>query len=250
MKFALAGLAVALACIVVVVLVSGGDDEPAGPPPTRLAPDPPDTPPVEQPAPPPRPPFGAQLARRTQLRASPRGRVIATLGMRTEYGSARVLSVARRRPGWLGVLSERVGNSRVGWIPASSATLLHEPYTLHVDLSARELVVRRERRVVRRISVAVGRAGVATPTGRFAVTDRLRIEGPRGPYGCCALALTGRQPNVPQGWSGGDRIAIHGTSKESSVGTAASSGCLRARDGDMRWLLSKIPDGAPVRIRA
>jgi lipoprotein-anchoring transpeptidase ErfK/SrfK len=248
-RAALAGLALAIACVVVVVLVSGGDDEPA-PPPKRLAPAPSNTPPVQKPAPPPRAPFGAQLARRTQLRASPRGRVIAVLGMRTEYGSARVLSVVQRRPGWLGVLSERAGNGRVGWIPAAAATLLHEPYTLHVDLSKRQLVVRRERRVVRRLAVAVGRAGVTTPTGRFAITDRLRIEGPRGPYGCCALALTGRQPNVPQGWSGGDRIAIHGTSKESSVGTAASSGCLRALDRDMRWLLARVPDGAPVRIRA
>jgi lipoprotein-anchoring transpeptidase ErfK/SrfK len=249
-RAALAGLALAGACIVVVALLGGGDDATPGPPQIRVAPEPGDTPPAVQPAPPPRPPFGAQLARRTQLRASPGGRVIATLGMRTEYGSSRVLSVVRRSAGWLGVLSERVGNSRVGWIPARSATLLHEPYTLHVDLSARRLVVRHERRVVRRIVVAVGRAGVTTPTGRFAVTDRLRIEGSRGPYGCCALALTGRQPNVPQGWSGGDRIAIHGTSKESSVGTAASSGCLRARERDMRWLLARIPDGAPVRIRA
>lgn len=31
------------------------------------------------------------------------------------------------------------------------------------------------------------------------------------PYGCCVLALTGRQPNVPQGWKGGNRLAIHGT---------------------------------------
>lgn len=246
---ALAGLALAFACIVVVVLVSGGDDEP-GAPPTPVAPGPLGAPRAQKPAARPRAPFGAQLARRTQLRASPGGRVVAALGMRTEYGSARVLSVVERRGDWLGVLSERAGNGRVGWIPASSATLLHEPYTLHVDLSERQLVVRHERRVVRRLAVAVGRAGVATPTGRFAVTDRLRIAGPRGPYGCCALALTGRQPDVPQGWTGGDRLAIHGTSKESSVGTAASSGCLRARDRDIRWLLARIPDGAPVRIRA
>jgi lipoprotein-anchoring transpeptidase ErfK/SrfK len=243
---ALAGVAAVFVAAVVatVVLLSGGADEP-GPPPKRVAP----APRVQVPPPPLRAPFGAQLARRTQLRASPGGRVIAALGRRTEYGSARVLSVVRRRSGWLGVLSERAGNGRVGWIPAAAATLLHQPYTLHVDLSKRELVVRHERRVVRRLAVAVGRAGVTTPTGRFAVTDRLRIEGAGGPYGCCALALTGRQPDIPQGWTGGDRIAIHGTSKESSVGTAASSGCLRALDRDMRWMLARIPDGTPVRIR-
>ncbi len=71
-----------------------------------------------------------------------------------------------------------------------------------------------------------------------------------GPYGCCALALTGRQPNVPQGWTGGDRIAIHGTNKEDSLGTPASSGCLRASDRDMRWMMKRIAVGAQVRIRA
>jgi lipoprotein-anchoring transpeptidase ErfK/SrfK len=140
-------------------------------------------------------------------------------------------------------------NSRAGWIPAASATLLHEPYTLLVDLSDREIVVHHEGRPVRHITVAVGRPGTTTPTGRFAVTDRLRIAGGSA-YGCCALALTARQPNVPQGWSGGDRVAIHGTSNEATIGTPASSGCLRAAERDMRWLLSVVPDGAPVRIRA
>jgi lipoprotein-anchoring transpeptidase ErfK/SrfK len=170
--------------------------------------------------------------------------------MHTGYGSARVLAVVGRRGRWLAVLSDHLGNSRRGWIPRESVTLLHVPYTLHVDLSRRRLVVRHDGRAVRRITVAVGRPGTTTPTGHFAVTDVLRITGPRGPYGCCALALTGRQPNVPQGWSGSDRIAIHGTTNEATVGTPASSGCLRARERDMRWLTKRIPLGAPLRIRA
>jgi len=249
---ALAGAAAALACIAAVVLLSPGREEGATPatttPPVRVVPPPRATAP--RPAPPPRPPFGAQLARRTQLRASPGGRVVTALGMRTGYQSARVLSVVGRRGDWLAVLSDHLPNSRAGWIPADSATLLHEPYTLHVSLSKRELVVRHEGRRVRRVTVAIGRPGTSTPTGRFAVTDRLRIAGPRGPYGCCALALTGRQPNLPQGWTTSDRLAIHGTSNEATLGTPASSGCLRASERDMRWLLARIPDGAPVRIRA
>jgi lipoprotein-anchoring transpeptidase ErfK/SrfK len=232
------------------LLLRAGADDANQPPRARIAPPPRGTPLTREPALPPRPPFGAQLARRTLLRASPGGRVILALGMRTGYGSARVMAVVARRGRWLAVLSPHVPNSRAGWIRAAHATLLHEPYTLHVDLSARELVVRHDGRPVRRVTVAVGRPGTSTPTGRFAVTDRLRITGGRGAYGCCALALTGRQPNVPQGWSGGDRIAIHGTSNAATVGTAASSGCLRAGDRDMRWLLGRIPLGAPVRIRA
>ncbi len=245
---AAAAIAFAFALVALLVL---RDDGSKPTPPLQVAPLPrAPQPPAERSPPRVRAPFGAQLARRTQLRASPGGRVITALGMRTGYGSARVMSVVRRRGDWLGVLSDHVPNSRVGWIPRDSATLLHEPYTLHIDLSRRELVVNREGRPLRRITVAIGRPGTTTPTGRFAVTDRLRITGPRGPYGCCALALTGRQPNVPQGWTGSDRIAIHGTTNEATIGTPASSGCLRAGDRDMRWLLARIPEGAPVSIRA
>jgi lipoprotein-anchoring transpeptidase ErfK/SrfK len=251
-RIAVALGATAAACaVVVVLLVSGGRDEPARRPATKPPPR------GELPGLPPqvagrpvRGPYGAQLVRRTQLRARPGGRVVRALGIRTGYGSARVLSVAGRRGRWLAVLSDHMANSRVGWIPVENVTLLHEPYTLHVDLSARELVVHHEGRRVRRITVAVGRPGTTTPTGRFAVTDLLKIDGGHAAYGCCALALTGRQPNVPQGWSGGDRIAIHGTSNEATLGTPASSGCLRASDHDMRWLLARVALGTPVQIRA
>jgi hypothetical protein len=249
-------IAVALALlggagVAVALVLGGGGEKPA----TRPAARPPDAeiPPGLPPRAADRPvrgPYGAQLARRTQLRARPGGRVVRALGTRTGYGSARVLAVVGRRGPWLAVLSDHLPNSRAGWIPADSVTLLHEPYTLHVDLSRRELVVHREGRPVRRVTVAVGRAGNTTPTGHFAVTDLLRIRGGNSAYGCCALALTARQPNVPQGWSGGDRIAIHGTAHEASLGTPASSGCLRAGDRDIRWLLRRIPLGAPVRIRA
>jgi lipoprotein-anchoring transpeptidase ErfK/SrfK len=196
-------------------------------------------------------PIGARLVRRVQLRESPGGRVVRTLATRTEYGSERVLAVVAREPGWYGVLSESMPNSKAGWIPEDAVALRYEPYRLSIDLSARRLVVRLNGRVARRITVAIGRPGVETPTGRFGVTDSLRVSGDgHGPYGCCAIALTARQPNIPQGWTGGDRIAIHGTSNEATIGTAASSGCVRVGERDIRWLMERLPLGTTVRIRA
>jgi lipoprotein-anchoring transpeptidase ErfK/SrfK len=81
------------------------------------------------------------------------------------------------------------------------------------------------------------------------VTDTLRLIGD-GPYGCCAIALTARQRDVPQGWIGGDRVAIHGTNQPGSIGHAVSHGCLRAGEADLRWLLARIPLGTHVRIVA
>jgi len=195
-------------------------------------------------------PFGARLLRPVVLRARPGGRMLRSLGRRTPFGSKHVLAVVGSRPGWLAVLTPHMPNSRAGWIPADGAQLLFEPYTLRIDLSARSLVVRHRGRVKRRISVAVGRPGAATPTGRFAITDTLVTRRAGSPYGCCALALTGRQPNIVQGWTGGDRLAIHGTPAEHTVGTRATAGCMRARKADMRWLVARVPLGAPVRIAA
>jgi len=175
---------------------------------------------------------------------------VRTIGTTTGYGSERVLSVVARRGPWLGVLTDHMPNSRVAWIPQRSAELVHEPYRLDVDLSARRILVRREGRVVRRIGVAIGKPSTSTPTGRFAVTDTLRI-GPSNPeYGCCAVALTGRQPNLPPGWTVSDRLAIHGTPDEGAIGRAVSNGCLHAREADMRWLLRHVTLGARVQIRA
>jgi lipoprotein-anchoring transpeptidase ErfK/SrfK len=163
----------------------------------------------------------------------------------------RVCELCRpRRDGWLGVLSEERPNGRAGWIRAADAELLREPFRLRVDLSARRLTVRREGEVVRRIAVGVGAGATPTPTGRFAVTDLLEFADAGSPYGCCALALSGRQPAVPQGWTGGDRLAIHGTRSAESVGQARSLGCLRARERDLRWLLRRIPLGTRVDVRA
>ena len=195
-------------------------------------------------------PVGARIVRRTQLRRSPGGPVVQAIDTTTGYGSERVLSVVARRGRWLGVLTEHMPNSRAAWIPQDSAELLHEPYRLDVDLSARRIVVRREGRVVRRIGVAIGKPSTSTPVGRFAVTDTLRIPRSRPEYGCCALALTGRQPDLPQGWTVSDRLAIHGTPDEGAIGGAVSNGCLHAREADMRWLLRKVRLGAQVRIRA
>ena len=97
--------------------------------------------------------------------------------------------------------------------------------------------------------VAIGRPTAPTPTGRFAVTDRLNTGDPSGPYGCCVLALSAESPHAIQGWGGGNRIAIHSTPETSSIGLPVSHGCLRLTLPEGRWLLQHIPLGTPTIIR-
>src|SRR4051794_7988693 len=185
------------------------------------------------------------------LRARPNGPVLARAGSRTEFGGTRVLSVAARRGPWLGVVATELPNGRLAWVSRKNAAVQvrRTAYSLHADLSGRWLELRRHGRRIRRITVAVGRPGSETPTGRFAVTDKLDGGSFGSYYGCCVLALNGHQPKLPAGWSGGDRLAIHGTDSPSSIGAAASAGCLRAPDADLHVLMRRVPVGTPVFIR-
>lgn len=173
------------------------------------------------------------------------------MGSTTEFGSPRVLGVAARRGDWLGVVATERPNNRLAWVRRESPGLAvrRTRWSLHADLSARSLTLRKGRRRVQRMTVAIGRPGSETPTGRFAVTDKL--SGSRfGPYyGCCILALSGHQPNTPPGWTGGDRLGIHGTDSPATIGAAASAGCLRAADADLRRLMRRVPLGTLVFIR-
>ena len=183
------------------------------------------------------------------LRSRPFGPVVRRVGSSTEFGSPRALAVLRTQRGrWLAVTQPELGN-RLGWVDARSAGLRYTRTALRldVDLSSRTLVLFRGRSVVRRMLVGVGRAGSETPTGQYAVTDKL--PGPAYSAYCCILALSATQPNLPSGWTGGNRIAIHGTPSASDFGRAVSAGCLHARDWDLRYLMRGLPLGTPVVIR-
>jgi hypothetical protein len=186
------------------------------------------------------------------LRGKPFGRVIERLGTRTPFGSRRALAVVRVRDGrWLGVTEPGLGNHRLGWVDARAGGLryAHTRIELDVDLSSRTLVVRRGNEILRTLLVGIGRPGSPTPTGHFAVTDRLSGPAYSAYYGCCILALSATQPNLPSGWTGGNRVAIHGTPSPSDFGRAVSAGCIHARDADLRYLMRISALGTPVVIR-
>jgi lipoprotein-anchoring transpeptidase ErfK/SrfK len=192
----------------------------------------------------------AVVTRSTTLRGAPSGHAIARLPKRTEFDSPVELWVVRRSGAWLGVVSTLAGNGHVGWIPRSATALTRVPWEINVSLSARRATVLHGGKVVKRYTIAVGAPGSPTPTGRFAVTDRLTTGDPSGPYGCCILALSARSPHAIQGWAGGNRIAIHSTPETSSIGQAASHGCMRLTLAEGKWLLDHVPLGTPTIIRA
>lgn len=192
----------------------------------------------------------ATVTRPADLRATPGGRTFAKIGPRTEFGSPEIVLVARRTPGWLGIVTPLAGNTGLGWIPESAAKLGQDQFELRVSISQHRLTVLRGGSVLERYTVAVGAPGSPTPVGRFAVTDRLTPKDPSGPYGCCILALSAKSPHAIQGWTGGNRIAIHSTPETWSIGQSVSHGCVRLRPAEARWLLGHIPLGTPTVIRS
>jgi lipoprotein-anchoring transpeptidase ErfK/SrfK len=186
--------------------------------------------------------------RSVRLYAKPKGAGIGTVGSRTRFGSRSVMSVVRTHGRWLAVTTTSLPNGRVAWVRKDSPALDRSRVrtAISVDLSRRTVELRRGKKLVRRIRVAVGQPGSATPRGRFAITDKLAGSRYGSYYGCCILALNGTQPNPPAGWRGGNRLAIHGTNAPGSIGKASSAGCLRAADADLRTLMRAVPLGTPV----
>ena len=194
------------------------------------------------------PPGGCRSRRRSRSRAArdrrgpPRSRsgsakpavrpCACARGLTTPFGSQRALGVVATRHGrWLAVTDAAVGNNRVVWVDAKSGGLRYTrtPLELDVDLSARTLTVNATARPYAALSIGVGRAGSPTPTGTFAVTDKLNGSAYSAAYGCCILALSATQPNLPVGWTGGNRIAIHGTLSAERLRPGRLCG-LRARE--------------------
>jgi lipoprotein-anchoring transpeptidase ErfK/SrfK len=207
--------------------------------------------PGARPSPPPAPAYEILRVRSGQLVALRARKILATLEARTEFGSPQTLAVVARRGPWARVVTSARANGRHAWVEVDAKVAVRRTrVTVTLDLSARKLVVRQGDAVLRRMTVGIGRPTSPTPTGRFAVTDKL-AGGRYGPYyGCCIVALSAHQPNLPAGWTGGDRIAVHGTNNPASIGAASSAGCPHAGEADMRVLMSAAPLGAPVFVRS
>jgi L,D-transpeptidase-like protein len=200
------------------------------------------------------PPHGATAALAARplhgsvvLRAHPGERPLVRVGPRGPLGGPLVFGVVAVSGRWVEVTAEALPNGHHGWAEFGRDVAVHPiRWTLRASLLRRELYVRRDGRLVRTIPVGIGAPGSPTPTGRFAVAEK--VTGPFGPaYGCCILALTARQPHLPAGWNPSITyyVAIHAGSGQ---GTAVSAGCLHATEAEVRYLMRTVPLGTPVQI--
>ena len=134
-----------------------------------------------------------------------------------------------------------------GWIRLSGLRRSHTRVVVSVDLSEHTVRVYRSGKLRYRVRAATGAAASPTPPGDYVVTDRVAFSG--GALGTFAFGISGIQPRLPAGWSGGNQLAIHGTDEPWSIGQSVSAGCVRVSEWALERFRPLLRLGTPVVIR-
>jgi lipoprotein-anchoring transpeptidase ErfK/SrfK len=130
------------------------------------------------------------------------------------------------------------------------------PIVLVADRSSFQLHLYERLKLTRSYTVAVGALGFDTPAGLYniqnkAVDPAWSVPNSDWAGDLAGTVVPGGVPENPlkERWLGiYDGAGIHGTDVTSSLGTAASHGCIRMSIPDVIELYDKVPVGAPIYI--
>ena len=146
---------------------------------------------------------------------------------------------------------ETVSPRLLDW-PETDPVLPETPLRLVIRLSDRRVYVYRGDTVETSFPVAIGRDGWDTPTGEFEVFSMLEDPGWTNPF---TDEVFPPGPDNPLGerwiafWTDGtNQIGFHGTPNRDSVGEAASHGCVRLYNEDVRALYELVSIGTSVTV--
>ncbi len=126
---------------------------------------------------------------------------------------------------------------------------------LTVDRTHFELHLWKRLKLVKSYHIAVGRIGLETPAGLYHIQNKAIDPVWHVPNSAWAGDLAGK--SIPPGpdnpikarWLGiFDGAGIHGTDELSSIGSAASHGCVRMAVPDVIDLYDRVPVGAAIYI--
>jgi lipoprotein-anchoring transpeptidase ErfK/SrfK len=184
------------------------------------------------------------------VRSAPGGRIVGRLAGRTPLGTPTWLwAIAETRDQrWARVVLPWTPNGRTGWVWLPGHRIIHTRTWVQADLSRRRLMLMHGTHTEHTFAAAIGAPDSPTPTGRFSVTDPIATGNPNGPFGWYAFGLSGHQPHLPPGWTGGDQLAIHGTNDPTTLGDAISAGCLHVSATALATLKRALRPGTPVII--
>ena len=129
------------------------------------------------------------------------------------------------------------------------------PTYLTIDRGNFQLRLWKNLKLVHTYTIAVGQQGLETPAGTYTIDDKQVNPSWHVPDSAWAGSLAGQV--IPPGpadpikarWMGFfNGAGIHRTDEVSSLGTAASHGCVRMSIPDVIALYPQVPLGTPIYI--
>lgn len=116
-----------------------------------------------------------------------------------------------------------------------------------ISLADRKLVLLEGERVVKVYDTAIGKPSTPTPEGEFEVVNR--IPHPTW-FGGGKPVPPGKSNPLGTRWLGLSKsgYGIHGTNVPTSIGSAASKGCIRMNNHDVEELFPLVQVGVRVEI--
>jgi lipoprotein-anchoring transpeptidase ErfK/SrfK len=143
--------------------------------------------------------------------------------------------------------------------PEVSSDELAEKYpaVIVVDRGAFTLKLYKHLELVKTYGIAVGMAGLETPSGTYSIQNKQVDPAWHVPNSAWAGSLAGQvipggAPNNPlkARWMGiYNGVGIHGTAEDWSIGSQASHGCIRMHVSDVIDLYPRVAVGTKVLIR-
>ena len=152
-------------------------------------------------------------------------------------------------------ISIRAATRTVAPKQSESSLAGNYPSVITVDRGTRQLYLFKNLKLFKTLPVAVGMAGLETPSGLYSIQDKQVDPVWHVPKSAWAGDLAGK--SIPPGpdnpikarWMGlAAGVGIHGTADDGSIGSAASHGCVRMHVSDVTWLFDQVSVGTPVYI--
>ncbi len=125
---------------------------------------------------------------------------------------------------------------------------------LVLNLRQRRVYVYKGGKIIAKYPVAIGKKGWETPLGEWQVMEKVKNPGWTN-FKTGEVMQPGKENPLGVRWigfwtDGEDVIGFHGTPNIKSIGTAASHGCVRMYNRDVRALYPLVKVGTTVKVVA
>ena len=183
---------------------------------------------------------------------SPAARIVRRMPrFRDDFQFQIVLALSKRRGSdgewWYRLSLPGRPNGRRGWVQSDAVDVTAVKNRIVVRLGMRRIEVQRirDRKVLLRGTVAVGRRGAETPLGRDYYVRSAFV--PTDPFfGTFALETSAASRLTD--WPDHGIVGIHGTNQPQLLGQAVSHGCVRVDNTVATRLRALAPLGTPIDI--